>query len=83
MLSDELTTGSITTSVSDKQILASRSHAWNIKNKKFRDAFPDVSTYHESQFAELVKHCWLGIASLFIFPTVQSRACKLTLFALM
>ncbi|PAV19944.1 UBC [Pyrrhoderma noxium] len=43
MLSDELTTGSITTSVSDKQILASRSHAWNIKNKKFRDAFPDYS----------------------------------------
>ncbi|EJD07375.1 UBC-like protein [Fomitiporia mediterranea MF3/22] len=43
MLADEMTTGSITTSDSDKRAYAARSHAWNIQNKKFREAFPDYS----------------------------------------
>lgn len=43
MLSDEMTTGSVTTTVIDKKAYAIRSHAWNIANKKFREAFPDVS----------------------------------------
>lgn len=43
MLSEEMTTGSVTTTVIDKKAYAIRSHAWNIANKKFREAFPDVS----------------------------------------
>ncbi|KAG8912360.1 Ubiquitin-conjugating enzyme E2 6 [Tulasnella sp. 408] len=43
MLSDEITTGSITTSDQDKRILAARSHAWNIQQKKFQEAFPEYS----------------------------------------
>ncbi|KAG8995650.1 Ubiquitin-conjugating enzyme E2 6 [Tulasnella sp. 427] len=43
MLSDEITTGSITTSDQEKRIYASRSHAWNIQQKKFQEAFPEYS----------------------------------------
>lgn len=42
MLSDEITTGSVSTSDRDKRIYAEKSHAANIANKKFRDMFPDV-----------------------------------------
>lgn len=42
MLSDDITTGSINSSDNDKRALAARSHAWNISQKKFREAFPDV-----------------------------------------
>ncbi|KAL5513021.1 UBC6 [Sanghuangporus vaninii] len=41
MLADELTTGSITTTDADKRVYAARSHAWNIQNKKFKEAFPE------------------------------------------
>jgi len=41
MLSDEMTTGSVTTSDVDKRAYAARSHSWNIQQKKFREAFPD------------------------------------------
>jgi ubiquitin-conjugating enzyme E2 J2 len=44
MLSDEMTTGSITTSDADKTVYASRSHTWNLQQRRFRDAFPEVST---------------------------------------
>jgi hypothetical protein len=43
MLSDEITTGSVTTSDAEKRIRAERSHAWNITQKKFKEMFPDVS----------------------------------------
>jgi len=43
MLSDEMTTGSMTSSDNDKRILAQRSHDWNIKQKRFVEAFPDYS----------------------------------------
>jgi hypothetical protein len=45
MLSDEMTTGSVTTLDADKRVYASRSHAWNLQQRRFRDAFPDVSTH--------------------------------------
>jgi ubiquitin-conjugating enzyme E2 J2 len=45
MLSDEITTGSIRTTDSDKKILASRSHAWNLTNQKFTTIFPEYSEY--------------------------------------
>lgn len=45
MLSDEITTGSITTSDQDKRILAARSHGWNIQQKKFQEAFPEVRPF--------------------------------------
>lgn len=43
MLSDEMTTGSVTTSDADKRAYAARSHAWNLKERRFKEAFPDVS----------------------------------------
>lgn len=43
MLSDEMTTGSVTTSDADKRAYAARSHAWNIEQRRFKEAFPDVS----------------------------------------
>lgn len=42
MLSEEITTGSMTASSGDRKALAEKSHAFNIGNKKFRDIFPDV-----------------------------------------
>jgi hypothetical protein len=44
MLSDEMTTGSVTTLDADKRVYASRSHAWNLQQRRFKEAFPDVST---------------------------------------
>jgi len=44
MLSDEMTTGSVTSSESHKRAYAAKSHAWNIAQQRFRDAFPDYST---------------------------------------
>jgi len=41
MLSDEMTTGSVTSADRDKRILAGRSHEWNRKQRKFIEAFPD------------------------------------------
>ncbi|CDO72069.1 hypothetical protein BN946_scf184962.g12 [Trametes cinnabarina] len=44
MLSDEMTTGSVTTTDDEKRIYAARSHAWNLKQKRFREAFPEYCT---------------------------------------
>jgi len=41
MLSDEMTTGSVTSSDAHKRAFASRSHAWNITQHRFKDAFPE------------------------------------------
>jgi len=41
MLSDEMTTGSVTSKDSDKRIFAAQSHSWNIRQKKFKEVFPD------------------------------------------
>lgn len=47
MLSDEMTTGSVTTSDADKRAFAARSHAWNLEQRRFKEAFPDVrAVYH-------------------------------------
>lgn len=43
MLSDEMTTGSVTTSDAEKRSYAARSHAWNVEQRRFKEAFPDVS----------------------------------------
>lgn len=43
MLSDEMTTGSVTTTDADKRAYAARSHSWNIQQRRFKEAFPDVS----------------------------------------
>lgn len=43
MLSDEITTGSVNTSDSDKRAWARKSHSWNLQQRKFKDAFPEVS----------------------------------------
>ncbi|KAF9038150.1 UBC-like protein [Panaeolus papilionaceus] len=41
MLSDEMTTGSVTSSDSHKRAFAARSHSWNITQPRFKDAFPE------------------------------------------
>lgn len=43
MLSDEMTTGSVTSSDAHKRVFAQRSHAWNVLQHRFKDAFPEVS----------------------------------------
>ena len=45
MLSDEMTTGSVTTSDAEKRSYAARSHAWNVEQRRFKEAFPDVSSH--------------------------------------
>ena len=49
MLSDEMTTGSVTTTDSDKRAFAARSHAWNLEQRRFKEAFPDVRLLFESR----------------------------------
>ncbi|KAI0358303.1 UBC-like protein [Trametes cingulata] len=44
MLSDEMTTGSVTTTDAEKRTYAARSHSWNLQSKRFREAFPDYCT---------------------------------------
>ncbi|KZT70844.1 ubiquitin-conjugating enzyme E2 6 [Daedalea quercina L-15889] len=44
MLSDEMTTGSVTSTDSDKRLYAVRSHKWNLTQKRFKEAFPDYCT---------------------------------------
>ncbi|KAF9420883.1 Ubiquitin-conjugating enzyme E2 6 [Podila epigama] len=42
MSQDESTTGSINTSYHDRQLLALRSHGFNMSNPKFREIFPEL-----------------------------------------
>ncbi|KAF8877915.1 UBC-like protein [Infundibulicybe gibba] len=44
MLSDEMTTGSVTSSDAHKRTFAGRSHAWNLAQHRFKDAFPEYCT---------------------------------------
>ena len=44
MLSDEMTTGSVTSSEPHKRAFAAASHGWNITQQRFKDAFPDYCT---------------------------------------
>jgi len=44
MLSDEMTTGSVTSADAYKRALAARSHSWNIAQQRFREAFPEYCT---------------------------------------
>ncbi|KAF7430662.1 Ubiquitin-conjugating enzyme E2 6 [Pleurotus ostreatus] len=41
MLSDEMTTGSVTSTDGHKRTFAQRSHAWNVSQQRFKDAFPE------------------------------------------
>jgi ubiquitin-conjugating enzyme E2 J2 len=43
MLSDEMTTGSVTTTDAYKRIAAAKSHRFNLESPRFKEAFPDVS----------------------------------------
>ncbi|KAK0497469.1 UBC-like protein [Armillaria luteobubalina] len=44
MLSDEMTTGSVTSSDAHKRTYAQRSHGWNLTQARFKEAFPDYCT---------------------------------------
>lgn len=43
MSSEEMTTGSVSSSNPDRKTFATRSHEWNIKQKKFTTLFPEYS----------------------------------------
>lgn len=43
MLSDEITTGSIRGTDAEKKAFAASSHAWNLKNPKFKAIFPEYA----------------------------------------
>ncbi|OAX39854.1 UBC-like protein [Rhizopogon vinicolor AM-OR11-026] len=44
MLSDEMTTGSVTSSDGHKRAYAARSHSFNLSQSRFKEAFPDYCT---------------------------------------
>ncbi|KAH7885719.1 UBC-like protein [Phlebopus sp. FC_14] len=44
MLSDEMTTGSVTSSDVHKRAFAAKSHSFNLAHSRFKDAFPDYCT---------------------------------------
>ncbi|KAF5383860.1 hypothetical protein D9615_003794 [Tricholomella constricta] len=44
MLSDEMTTGSVTSSDTHKRAFAARSHGWNLTQQRFKECFPDYCT---------------------------------------
>jgi len=44
MLTDEMTTGSVTSTDDHKRSFAAQSHAWNIQQSKFREMFPEYAT---------------------------------------
>ncbi|TBU47512.1 UBC-like protein [Dichomitus squalens] len=44
MLSDEMTTGSVTSTDAEKRAYAARSHSWNLQQKRFKEAFPEYCT---------------------------------------
>lgn len=44
MLSDEITTGSVNTTDTDKRAWARKSHSWNLQQRKFKEAFPEYCT---------------------------------------
>ena len=76
MLSDEMTTGSVTTSDTDKRVYASRSHAWNLQQRRFRDAFPEVSPYilrgnHHALSQTSAQH--LSVVDVSLMGTGNSR----------
>lgn len=72
MLSDEMTTGSVTTSEADKRAYAVRSHAWNIQNKKFKEAFPDVSCQSIFFTVTVQSDVPVPTASLILFKRAKS-----------
>lgn len=46
MMSDEITTGSVNTTDADKRVWARKSHPWNLQQRKFKEAFPEVSYFY-------------------------------------
>ncbi|KAJ7581001.1 UBC-like protein [Mycena floridula] len=44
MLSDEMTTGSVTSSDAHKRVFAAKSHTWNLEQPRFKEVFPDYCT---------------------------------------
>jgi len=56
MLADEMTTGSVTSSDAHKRAFAANSHAWNIQQKRFKDAFPDYCTPRSRDLPNMGEH---------------------------
>jgi len=53
MLSDEMTTGGVTSTDAERRVYASRSHAWNLQNKRFREMFPEYCTEQVSDLPNM------------------------------
>src|ERR1700722_13015269 len=67
MLTDEMTTGSITSTDAHKRTFAAQSHGWNIKQLKFREAFPEVR--HRRQAVNLTGNLQFCLSSM------QNQSC--------
>lgn len=70
MLSDEVTTGSLTTSDVHKRAFALRSHEWNLSQPRFKEAFPEVS---------LLFSFSVSISSIDFFPSFLLPYCPVQL----
>ena len=54
MLSDEITTGSITSTLAEKKAFALKSHAYNLTEKKFRVCLPHSCLDCVSRFVSVL-----------------------------
>ncbi|ODN76908.1 hypothetical protein L202_05484 [Cryptococcus amylolentus CBS 6039] len=75
MLSNEITAGGVKTTDEEKRILARQSHAYNLKNKKFRDVFPDYATPEMTDLPDMgVPPASVSKDSKPIDPSLQSSS---------
>ncbi|RUS13773.1 UBC-like protein [Endogone sp. FLAS-F59071] len=72
MVGEESTTGSIKTTETEKRILATRSHKFNLANPKFRDIFPELCTAEPSPLPKL-NHTSVPAAPQSQTPTTLTR----------
>ncbi|PBK83221.1 UBC-like protein [Armillaria gallica] len=82
MLSDDITTGSVTSSDTDKRTYAQQSHGWNITQARFKEAFPEYCTLQPRDLPNMGE--WeQGIikAPVTLFPLAPQQAVPLQTIA--
>jgi len=72
MLSDEMTTGSVTASEAQKRQFASKSHVWNLTQPKFKEAFPDYCTQFPKPVPNMGEQRSLSPTSIATPPALPS-----------
>lgn len=70
MLSDEMTTGSVTTSDAEKRAYAARSHMWNIEQRRFKEAFPEVSIITGGRYLSFLYTLTLPASTVPLLPKI-------------